>query len=291
MKKIPATSLLFLALILATPLLSFAIETDAVTETAEETSVKPACRELWYRDNNTPECQKKKFCGAFMYQGLMTFPDLEACRALSSTRQTAKDNPVAVLRLRQASAEAKIKENISQFKEKVEANKNEAVGKFKLKRDDFKAKVEKIKDEKKKSLAEKVDAKITEINTKRTKEMSSYIERMKTLLGKIQVKADEIKSSGKDTTTVDTAIKTAQTAIDKAAAAVTSQAGKQYVATIGNETTLKANFGQVAKQLEMDLKAVRQLLIEAKKAVADSAKALGQVRGGQDGTPSASPKE
>lgn len=319
MKKFPAASTLCLIALVAAPLFALAVETGDTVEgtppvtrtpvTDTQTNMpglkKPECRELWYRDNNTPTCQQKKFCGAFMYQGLMTFPTEEACKAIGDVKNrpavggnpsqtdTGREKVANRSRedIRQATAAAQLKENIAQFKAGVEAKRTEAVEKFKQKRDEFKAKVAAIKDEKKKALAEKIDGKITQINTNRTEEMSRYIGKMKDLLGKIQAKSDELKGAGTDTTAVEAAIKAAQTAVDSAAAAVTAQAGKQYVAALTSETALKNNFGSIAKQLELDLKTVRQLLINAQKAIANAAKVLGQARGVEGSTPSATPKE
>lgn len=316
MKKIPAASTLCLIALVAAPLLAFAIEsTDTVTSetpavsTAPVTTnrkpisvsdgtnkpnIKTGCRELWYKDNSTPTCQKKTFCGAFMYQGLVTFPSEESCKAVSSVvkKPAIGGNPDGELsKLNQASVAAKLKDNIAQFKTLIAENKTEAIQRFKNKRDDLKARIREIKDEKKKALAERIDAKITRINANRTEQMTKYIERMKELLGKIQAKSDEAKNAGKNTTTVEAAIKAAQAALDKSAAAVATQAGKQYVATITSEATLKNNFGSVARQLEADLKTVRQTLIDAQKAVANTAKVLGQVRGIESSTPSAEQNE
>ncbi len=255
MNKFPAVSTLCLIALVATPFFAFAVESnDTTVETTQAVTATPVT------NNRKPVIEVK--------------------------------NKAAELNsLRQASAAAELKVNIAQFKTTVEAKRTEAVEKFKQKRDEFTAKVAAIKDAKKKALAEKIDGKITQINTNRTEEMSKYIEKMKDLLGKIQAKSDELKSTGTDTTAVEAAIKAAQTAIDKAAAAVTAQAGKQYVAALTSETALKSNFGSVAKQLEMDLKTVRQLLIDAQKAIANAAKVLGQARGIEGSTPSATPKE
>ena len=39
------------------------------------------CRELWWVDETHHRCQKKKFCGMYMYKGLQTFRTKEECEA------------------------------------------------------------------------------------------------------------------------------------------------------------------------------------------------------------------
>lgn len=38
------------------------------------------CLNLWWRDNTHSNCSEKKFCGAFLYEGLMTFDSQSACQ-------------------------------------------------------------------------------------------------------------------------------------------------------------------------------------------------------------------
>ncbi len=42
---------------------------------------KAVCKELWWYDNDHRFCQKKKFCGLYMYLGLRTFPTKAECEA------------------------------------------------------------------------------------------------------------------------------------------------------------------------------------------------------------------
>jgi len=54
---------------------------------------KPSCKNLYWLDNNNKDCSKKKFCGLYMYQGLMTFEKLSDCKktALNLTNSTKKE--------------------------------------------------------------------------------------------------------------------------------------------------------------------------------------------------------
>jgi len=41
---------------------------------------KQGCKELWWHDSKSEECQQKEFCGLYMYQGLETFKTKEGCK-------------------------------------------------------------------------------------------------------------------------------------------------------------------------------------------------------------------
>jgi hypothetical protein len=49
-----------------------------ITETKEN---EQACQDLWWYDKDHKECSQKKFCGLYMYEGLQTFRQKDACEA------------------------------------------------------------------------------------------------------------------------------------------------------------------------------------------------------------------
>lgn len=152
-----------------------------------------------------------------------------------------------------------------------------ALEKFQAARETFKENLAKIKDAKKKALVEKIDSQMANINKNRTDAMSKHLEKMNEILNRIIEKTATLKDNGKDVSAVETAIAAAQKAIGSAETAVANQAGKEYVANITYESTLKNTVGAAIKQLTADLKTTHQTVTDAKKAVADAAKALAKV--------------
>lgn len=52
----------------------------------------PICNELWWFDNEHRTCQRKKFCGAYMYSGLKTFKTKKEClKSLWATPKTKEE--------------------------------------------------------------------------------------------------------------------------------------------------------------------------------------------------------
>ena len=165
------------------------------------------------------------------------------------------------------------------LKENIKAKREEAKEQFKAKREEFKQKLQTLKDEKKKQIVERIDAKMGQINTNRTNRMSEQINKMSEILERVITRAGEAKVEGKDTSAVDAAVATAQSAISAAQSAIATQAGQEYVATITTEEALKNTVGSSMKQLESDLKATHELIIAAKKAVMAAVEALAHVVG------------
>lgn len=242
------------------------------------------CQNLWYVDEKTPTCQQKRFCGTFMYKGLQTFATEVACRSAAhpAVQQKIKEERKENLQERQAN----LQERAAQLRETLQKKRAEAQAKFKTQRDAFKERLETIKDARKKTLVERLDNRMAVINKNRTEAMSNHLQRMREILGRVEEKTANVKANGQDVSTVETIFSTAETAISKAETAVANQAGKEYVANITYESTLKNTVGAAMKQLEADLKAAHQTVIEAKKAVMDAAKALAKVVGqGPKATP------
>jgi len=153
------------------------------------------------------------------------------------------------------------------IKETVAKKREEAKEKFKLKRDEFKAKLEQIKDDRKKVIVERIDTRLATVNKNRTDHMSTVLDKLTSIVDRVSERIATAKANGKDVAGVEAAIATARTAIAAAQAAVSAQAGKEYVITIGEETALKGVVGKTTSQLQSDLQTVHKLVVEAKQAV------------------------
>lgn len=101
--------------------------------------------------------------------------------------------------------------------------------------------------------------------------MTLFIER-------IQEKVNVEKENGQDTTEIESLITSAESAIADAEEAVETQAGKEYVITITDETKLHDAVKPIVDQLKADLKNVHNVVREAKEAVVVAAKGYGVLK-------------
>lgn len=161
--------------------------------------------------------------------------------------------------------------------EELKNRREEAVEKFKEEREAFKEKVSQIRDTKKKAAVTKIDTKIAEINKKRTDKMIERLNKMSEILDKVGVRSSEASSVGKDVRAVDALVSTARIAVTSAQTAVSTQAGKVYVADIGSEDAIGDAMNTALKSLQADLTAVHELVKSAQRAVQSSVKELGKI--------------
>ena len=134
-------------------------------------------------------------------------------------------------------------------------------------RAEYQAKLAKIKDERKKAIVDKIDNRITTTNKNVTDRMTLALEKLTSYLTRITERTSALKAAGTNTASAESAIITAQTAITTAKTAVAAQAIKQYVITLGEESTLKSTIGTTISQFRQDLAATHKTVQDAKFAV------------------------
>lgn len=116
----------------------------------------------------------------------------------------------------------------------------------------LKEKLKNFRDQKKASAAARISENLNRINDKQTSQMLKHLDKMTSILGRLKV-----------------ASKTnAESKIASSAAAVKAQADNDYTLTISSETKAREEAQALRQKLHTDLRAVRQLVIEAKQAVA-----------------------
>lgn len=162
--------------------------------------------------------------------------------------------------------------NSAQLKDRMQEQRST----MKAKREEFKQRLQTIRDEKKKAVVERLDNKLSQVNEKRTNRMLEYLERLSPILTKIKERTSFAKSSGKDTTAVDTAIASAEATLTNAQNAATTQAEKEYVITIDSQT-LRNTVGKTTSQLQSDLQIVHKAVVDAKQKVIAAARELAKV--------------
>ena len=160
------------------------------------------------------------------------------------------------------------------FKQKVETARDEFKQKREAAKTELKAKLEKIKDERKKQTVERLDNRFTEINTKQTNHLLNTLTRLEELLGKVSSRADKAAANGKDVSVARTAIEKAKTAIASARTALEAQLKKTYTIQVTDETGLKSAVAVAREALNKDLKAAREAVRTAHKAVVEATKSL-----------------
>ena len=172
-----------------------------------------------------------------------------------------------------------------------QALKDERIASTTARKEDRMASIAAFRDQKKQAVLERIEEKLNQINERRTNHFLKVLERLREILAKIQSRSDRAEANGKNVASVDTAIAAAEAAIDTAEAAANTQADKVYDVTVNDETTAHSDVGAAMKQLQEDLRAVWQVVQDARKAVFAALRALVAIAGNDGGTatPSATP--
>lgn len=174
----------------------------------------------------------------------------------------------------------KIKEKREEIEMTIQKQREEAKEKFEMQREEFKTKILEIKDQRTKEVVERVDGRLNTVNANRTAALTKHLDRMSSILVRIENRVAKKRSDGVDTSAVDKAVVEAQSAIDTAKEAVTSQASKEYIVTITDETKLKIDVKSAFDQFKSDMEATLLTIKQAKEALTAAARLLG---GGRDG--------
>ncbi len=148
----------------------------------------------------------------------------------------------------------------------------------------LKNKLRAFRDQRKAKLAEKVNERLSMINKNRTEQMLKRLDRMSEVLTKLEKRIGEV-SNKPQVSSVQAAITTAKSDIEKAKAAVEDQSQKDYTIQISSEATVKADAKAARDSLHQDLKAVHELVIKARQSVSSAIKTaatnLGGIKSGQ----------
>lgn len=157
--------------------------------------------------------------------------------------------------------------------------KSEFMEMMKTKREEFKEHLQTIRDTAKRRLVERIDTRMGSVNQRATNRFSAVLDKLQSILNRFVGKAEEAKLKGIDTTTINSAIESAQGSIDNAKAVVASQAANLYVIEIASESALKVNVGSVVSELKNDLRDVHKLVVDAKQAVQKVVMEFAKLRG------------
>lgn len=134
----------------------------------------------------------------------------------------------------------------------------------------LKVRLETFKDRKKAEATDRLNQNLTSLNKKVTEQMLKYLDRMRAILTKLEARVNSAKPDVKDVSTAKEAIADAGAVINSATAAVSSQAEKDYTITVSSETKVKGDIQKVRVELHTDLKTIRQMVVDAKQALANA---------------------
>lgn len=171
-------------------------------------------------------------------------------------------------------------------KAEIEALRAAKKAEIEAAREAFKEQLQTITDEKKKAIAEKISENLTTINKKATDRMFGVLDKLNEIMVKVDEKIAAAKTGGKDTSSQEADSIKAKTAITTAVDAVTEQAAKDYVVTLGTPPVLKADVGKVVSQQKQDLKTTYETVRAARQLVRQVARSLKDLNNPSPSTPS-----
>lgn len=165
------------------------------------------------------------------------------------------------------------------FKVQLEANQLKAQTQLETRKEVFQQQLETITDEQKKAVVSKMQEQMTLLNTKWVEKMTQNLQKINEILGHVVEKAGTEKEKGTNTTNVDSAVGTAQAAIQAVQVALSAQSAKTYVVDIASEQTVKNDVSTVRRTLAADIKSIHVKVVAARKAVGEAIRALALARG------------
>lgn len=136
----------------------------------------------------------------------------------------------------------------------------------------LKAKLLRFKDQKKAGLVERVNTNLAKVNQNRTDNMASNLEQMSKILTRLGNRITEASQGGQNTTQAKQALDIALASVQRAKETVATQSAKDYVLNVTGESKAKEAAQKSREQLHIDLKLSHDLVVEARKAVANAIK-------------------
>lgn len=177
---------------------------------------------------------------------------------------------------RVATREAKIKERTEERKVRQEEKKQRIASKTA----ELKVRFTEFKDKRKAALAEKINNSLNTVNDRQTAAMQKHLEKMEELLTKLEERVNNKAAEGKDISSASAAIARSAASIASAKSAVSAQADKDYAIAVSTESAVRIDAKEARDQLHTDLKAVRELVVEAKQSLANAIRVAATTLGG-----------
>lgn len=154
--------------------------------------------------------------------------------------------------------------------------------------------VVKIKDEKRRKNVENAVAAINQTNQKMVRLFNQSLDKLDKAVAIIVATIEKRAARGADVTAAKAAVEEAKTAIKTSRVAVKAQGEKVYTLEVTTENKINGSISTLRKQLETDLRAVRETIKTAQIAVRNANQALRNVIKPKDSvspTPSSTPDD
>lgn len=161
--------------------------------------------------------------------------------------------------------------------EGIEAKRATALQRNAAKRAEFTERVAEISDEAKKNAVERINTALQKINENRTIRWANALDKLSSVLERIKTAVSSLEGNGADTTSINGLITTAEATIASAIVSVETQAEKDYIIEITDETTLGQAVRSVVQQFKQDLKTTLTSVASARDAVRQAARALASI--------------
>ncbi len=164
----------------------------------------------------------------------------------------------------------KIQQKIEARKEKIENRVAAVKEKVASREAALQAKLQAFKDKRKAEVTEKVSTNLNRVNQRQTEQMLNHLDKMSSILNRLESRVNNPTADIKDVNAAKDAISKSREMIASASTAATTQAAKDYTIQVTSESKVKTDAKSQRDQLHKDLKAVRQLVIEAKQSVGNA---------------------
>lgn len=204
--------------------------------------------------------------------------------ATTSAATRAKDK-VQERRTEIASRAAERNTAVVLRQEELTAKKEKVASEVAKRKGELRLKLKTFKDQKKAQLAQRIDENLNKVNENRTNAMLNQLEQIGRILGKVEDRTASASANGQDMTSVESAIDEATVTISEAKAGVQEQSTKSYNVSATSEAKLRENVQAQRDALHSDLKAVHQLVKDARESVLDSIEVLASVLQGASDEP------
>jgi len=157
----------------------------------------------------------------------------------------------------------------------------------------LKESVSKIRNERIKKVSERIVESVLNLNKRLPSHFEEVLGKLSLILDRIAERADKFAERGVDVSSVRTEIGEARTAIAEATKKVEEQKNRVYSINLTDEQAVRAAMRDLKDKLRDDLKALRDVVFGARKAVYEAAVALGKLgkKGSSTSTPSTSTTE
>lgn len=174
----------------------------------------------------------------------------------------------------------KVEEKRLMAQERIEVKRTEIASRAAALRE----KLQTFRDKLKAQIVQKVSDTLNRINKKQTEQMQKHLDKMSSMVTRLEKRVNEATGSS-NTASASAAVSNAKSAIASASTAVAVQMANDYTINISTESAARVESKQARDRLHNDLRSVRRLVIDAKKAVSNAiriiATSLGGIKSGQ----------